>query len=65
MKRTTVYCDRCGDEIKDFPRNPIMAVAEITYDGSYKGELDASKDLCKGCYEALKAWWYKGGRADE
>ena len=63
MKRTTYYCDRCGKEIRDFPKNPQIAVAELIYDG-YAPEMDKSKDLCRDCYKSFEEWW-RAGKRDE
>lgn len=64
MKRTTYYCDRCGKEIRDWGKSRSIAVAEITYDNTYKGELEAPEDLCGDCYKSLEAWWKQGGNTE-
>lgn len=56
MRKTMYYCDRCGKEIKDFPKNPQIAVAELNYE-SYTPEVEKPYDLCRECHKELEAWW--------
>ena len=63
MKRTTLYCDRCGEECEYNRNNHGFHLYGKTFILTrIKFECDEHMDLCQKCYDELAAWYSKGNR---
>ena len=62
MTKETMYCDRCGKELKGWWNNFGLRLYRRKYIIANVHKDDEYLDLCETCHKSLREWFDKGDK---